>query len=268
MYQVCWDDLLSATSTSRATGRDTDADCTSGYSRGQGKDGGQDRERGRTACPRLYGHEGRFEGVWGVDSFLCDGQTALASVSSDGTFRCAFASTMNTSQSLRFNDSRDLGNGISSRNGRDGGGGRNDTVTVTASRSLDQWVLEAFRIHGVTTRHTASADSDESTASDGREKERGGRGAGWSGSVATICVDRARHLDVQSDMVTRNTPSIAIHALDSIPYPHHHPHPLPHNTSSPHPHPHPHPTCRLMAYGGAAGVLRVHSLDMHRDIIL
>lgn len=253
VYKVCWDELLSAASNSREMERGTGADSISGYSHGQGRD------RGRTACPRLYGHEGRFEGVWGLESFLCDGQTALASVSSDGTFRCAFPSTLNTLQSLRCNDDRDVGNRISSGNGRgsgDGGGGRSGSVTVTASRILDQWVLEAFRIYSVTTRHPSPTNSDDSAIFTGRERDR--EGGGWTGSVATVCVDRGRHLDVQSDIATRNAPSVAIHAVDSIPYPH----PLHHSTSK------PHPTCRLMAYGGAAGVLRVHSLDMHKDIVL
>jgi hypothetical protein len=199
--------------------------------------------------------------VWGVESFICDGQTALASVSSDGTLRCAFASTLNPLQSLRLNDGIDRGNRGSNRSGggtADRGGGRNGSVTVTASRTLDQWVLEAFRIHSVTTRHSTSTNSDDRSACREREIE----GGGWTGSVATVCVDRAQHLNVQSDMVTRNVPSVAMHALDSFPYPYTYPYPLSQNT----PNSRAHPTCRLMAYGGAAGVLRVHSLDMHKDI--
>jgi hypothetical protein len=256
---VCWDDLLSAASNSSDADIETDADSTFGNRHGHGRDGDRDGDRVRTACPRLYGHEGRLEGVWGVEPFICDGQTALASVSSDGTFRCAFASTLNPLQSLRFNDGRDRGNRSSKRNGMgnaDRGGERKGYVTVTASRTLDQWLLEAFRIHSVTTRHSTPTNSDDSSAC----RERDTEGGGWTGSVATICVDRAQHLDVQSDMVTRNVPSVAMHALHSIPYPY--PYPLPHSFSNPR----PHPTCRLMAYGGAAGVLRVHSLDMHEDI--
>lgn len=189
------------------------------------------RNAGESDASTMYRHDGSLECVWGVHTFLCDGQTVVASVSSDGTFRCAFASTLTES----------LGSRCSQGNSSSSGG---STTGKAARSTLDLWILEVFRFEG-SHRHHAAA---EQGVKEIREESHG-----WGGPVATVKVRGEATLQVSSGTIAHTAQSVAIHAFDSSSC---------YSDAGNY-----HPTCRMFAYGGAAGILRVHVIDVLAGIV-
>ena len=90
----------------------------------------------------LYHHEGRHAGVWAVHPFESDGQTAICSVSSDGTFRCSYVSSSNCHHGTPH--------------------------TASCSKShIDRWVMQGFKIDKVqdtTESNSCSRSSSRSSS--------------------------------------------------------------------------------------------------------
>ena len=242
--QVCWDSMA-------APSEDPARKSSVGGS-GDGRQGmsmsKRERERYSTSdAATMYRHDGSLECVWGVHAFVCDGQTVVASVSSDGTFLCAFASTLTDSSASRCSQ------GSSSSSGGSGSGGSILSATARAARStLDLWILEGFRFEGSRRNH-APADEDEDKDKGVRDIREGS--CGWDGPVATVKVRGEATLQVTSGTIAHTAPSVAIHAFDSS------------SCHSDTGNCHYHPSCRMFAYGGAAGIIRVHVIDVIASII-
>lgn len=175
----------------------------------------------------LYRHDGSLECVWGVHAFVCDGQSAVASVSSDGTFRCAFTSPL-----AEFIGSKHQGSSAAGR---------------AARSTLDLWVLEAFRFEGSQDNQAAAGDCIGGCSGSNK------RSCGWEGHIATVKVRAEATLQVTSGTIAHTAPSVAIHAVDSCPC---------HSDTGSY-----HPTCRMFAYGGVAGILRVHTIDFLSSVV-
>ena len=97
----------------------------------------------------LYHHEGRHAGVWAVHPFESDGQTAICSVSSDGTFRCSYVSSSNCHHGTPH--------------------------TASCSKShIDRWVMQGFKIDKVqdTTESNSCSSSRSSSNSSYDSKDR------------------------------------------------------------------------------------------------
>ena len=84
---------------------------------------------------------------------------------------------------------------------------------------------------------------------------------GWCGSIATIDVSDRRSLDVETGMAEIAVHPIALHAIDSIPVTGNE------NTSSNTDIDKDMRISRLMAYGGASGLLRIHSINILKEIV-
>ena len=95
----------------------------------------------------LYHHEGRHAGVWAVHPFESDGQTAICSVSSDGTFRCSYVSSSNCHHGTPH--------------------------TASCSKShIDRWVMQGFKIDKVqdTTESNSCSRSRSNSSYDSKDR--------------------------------------------------------------------------------------------------
>jgi hypothetical protein len=158
-------------------------------------------------------------------------QSAVASVSSDGSVRCGFSSTMGPSKQ---GDRR--------------------------RRGIEKWSLEIFRMNTVDEVEKRGVDEEKSSGessaeSSGREE--------WRGSIATIDVSDRRSLEVETGMSEIAIHPVALHAIDSIPMPY------TYSTSSSTDTDEGKDTgtVRLMAYGGASGLLRIHTINILKEIV-
>ena len=164
-------------------------------------------------------------------------QSAIATVSSDGSVRCGFSSTMGPSKQ---GDKR--------------------------RRGIEKWSLEIFRLNSVNEvekRVVEEENSNDNSSTKSRSE--------WCGSIATIDVSDQRTLDVETGMSEIAIHPVALHAIDSIP--------LPENKNSSadgdadngrdkdRDRDTDTETSRLMAYGGASGLLRIHSINILKEIV-
>jgi hypothetical protein len=119
-------------------------------------------------------------------------------------------------------------------------------------RGVEKWALEIFRVKKVDEVDLRSSISAVGALHVDEAK------LAWNGTVATVDVSATRSLDTESGIVNIATHPVALHAIDSIP------HIL--LDSDGDPLPHLENTC-LMAYGGASGLLRIHSIDILKEIM-
>ena len=152
-------------------------------------------------------------------------QSAVASVSSDGSVRCGFSSTMGTSKQ---GDRRRKG--------------------------VEKWAMEIFRVENTTESEGSKVSDQMEIDDDALESEEDS----WSGTVASIGVSLKRSLDIEYGMIRIATHSLALHSVVSTP--------LTLQDSRGTVMSHLKNTV-LMAYGGASGLLRIHSIDLLEDIV-
>jgi hypothetical protein len=119
-------------------------------------------------------------------------------------------------------------------------------------RGVEKWALEIFRVKKVDEVDLRSSISAADALPADEAK------LVWNGTVATIDVSATRSLDTESGIVKIATHPLALHAIDSTPYIL--------LDSGGDPLPHLENTC-LMAYGGASGLLRIHTIDILREIM-
>lgn len=165
-------------------------------------------------------------------------QSAIATVSSDGSVRCGFSSTMGPSKQ---GDKR--------------------------RRGIEKWSLEIFRLNSVNEvekRVVEEENSNDYSSTRSRNE--------WCGSIATIDVSDRRSLDVETGMAEIAMHPVALHAIDSIPLS------GTKNSSADADNDNEKDkdrdsrdtdtgTSRLMAYGGASGLLRIHSINILKEIV-
>lgn len=119
-------------------------------------------------------------------------------------------------------------------------------------RGVEKWALEIFRLRKVDEVDLRSSI----TAADALPADAAK--LSWNGTIATIDISTSRSLDTESGIVKIATHPLALHTIDSTPYilldskgdlvPNLE------NTS-------------LIAYGGASGLLRIHTIDILREIM-
>lgn len=123
-------------------------------------------------------------------------------------------------------------------------------------RGIEKWSLEIFRMNAVDEVEKRGVDEEKSSgesSTEGREE--------WRGSIATINVSDRRSLEVETGMSEIAIHPVALHAIDSIPMPY------TCSTSTDTDKDKDIGTVRLMAYGGASGLLRIHTIHLLREIV-
>ena len=339
--QVCWDDLGSSDSIGGHLYSDNSRsayDNNQGYSRGSSSS---------DHLHTLYQHEGLHAAVWAIHTFESDRQTAISSVSSDGTFRCTYVSSCYESGDSNHGDSK-------------GKWGQHNSDNFPRSRSaLDRWVLQSFKINRVqdttkNNRDTAGAKDSSSNTVSGEKPWMASTitpsaaalgssssnvvlvsnsqndveintnstsdyinsgdtsntapssnvGSLWSGPSAAVYVSPKCSLELHSNQLKRSQSGVALHAVDSTPlsfissnvssdiyenrcdsgehirgcdrYDNEYYHSANNSNSSRSSdqirntiddNSHDYSTTRLFAYGGAAGLLRIHTMDIHEKIL-
>ena len=121
-------------------------------------------------------------------------------------------------------------------------------------KGVEKWAMEIFRIEN-------TSESDGSKVRDKIEKDDDvleSEESSWSGTVASVNVSLKRSLDIEYGMIRIATHSLALHSIVSTP--------LTLQDSKGNIMPHLKNTM-LMAYGGASGLLRIHSIDMLEEIV-
>ena len=119
-------------------------------------------------------------------------------------------------------------------------------------RGIEKWALEIFRVRKVDEVDLRGSCSAPDTLPEDATKTK------WNGSIATIDVSTSRSLDTESGIIKIATHPLSLHAIDSTP--------LILLDSNGEQQPHLENTC-LMAYGGAAGLLRIHTIDILKEIV-
>jgi hypothetical protein len=109
----------------------------------------------------------------------------------------------------------------------------NDTSYVN---SLDQWTLEDFRINKLENQRLDSSEMNQPN--------------GIDSNVVVVFVSTGT-VKIETNLLKLSSHGQALHAIDSTPL-------TPHGDSN---------SPRLFAYGGAAGLLRVHSIDLLKEIV-
>lgn len=131
-------------------------------------------------------------------------------------------------------------------------------------RGVEKWALEIFRVRKVDEVDLRSSISISISAANGDTDadadvvHADAAKLTWNGTVATIDVTATRSLDTESGIIKIASHPIALHAIDSTP------HTLRDSTGDLVPH--LENTC-LMAYGGASGLLRIHTIDILQEIM-
>jgi hypothetical protein len=124
-----------------------------------------------------------------------------------------------------------------------------------------EWAMEVLRIHNVkqydvydeknggietqgqsSSSSSSSSDNNQSTSNDN-----------WNGETATISVSIKNTIDLEASFTNLAVHNVSLHSIDSTPMKSFN---LPISATS-----------RLFAYGGAAGLLRIHTLDMYKEIV-
>jgi hypothetical protein len=129
-------------------------------------------------------------------------------------------------------------------------------------RGIEKWSLEIFRMKAVDEVEKRGVDEEKcsgesSMVSSGREE--------WRGSIATIDVSDRRSLEVETGMSEIAIHPVALHAVDSIPL--HDACSTSTSTSTDTDKDKDTGTVRLMAYGGASGLLRIHTINILKEIV-
>ena len=142
--------------------------------------------------------------MWAIHTFESDRQTAISSVSSDGTFRCTYVSSCYNSGDNRYGGSSD----DRTNNIRKGGGGHydNDNFSPSGSGSaLDNWVLQGFKINKVqdTTKNNRCVveGRDSSTNRESREGHRIAPNSSISTTTTTTAAAAAASGPLNSNIV-------------------------------------------------------------------
>lgn len=167
--------------------------------------------------------------MWCVHPFVCDEQSAVASVSSDGSMRCAFTSTSELAHRSKMSD-------------------------TSHANSLDQWTLEDFRINNL---EYLRQNVNEINQSKGTDFHVNDVKLKLTENVVVVTVSTGT-VNIESNLIKIPSPNHALHAIDSTSIKLHKDYEQnsPFSSSS-----------RLFAYGGASGLLRIHSLDLLKEIV-
>ena len=190
-------------------------------------------------APEIYSHRFMHSGVWRVHPFICDHQSAVASVSSDGTVRGTFTSTAIFKK-----------------------------VRAMTARYVSGMILEMFRIHSVWGVNEVSEESLEKYE--------------WDGPISVVNVSKAWKYGLDTNVVEINSHTVSIHAIDSVSL---------NNSGGEDGFVNPSHCLldgsnrstsfgketqnvtqaiasdrRLFAYGGSAGLLRIHSVDFRKEL--
>jgi hypothetical protein len=120
---------------------------------------------------------------------------------------------------------------------------RSKTSDIGDGNTLDQWTLEDFRINKLENLRLNSSEINQPNRTDS--------------NIVVVNVSTGT-LQIASNQLKLSSPGQALHAIDSTPltlqgdY----------EQNSPFTH-----SARLFAYGGAAGLLRIHSIDLLKEIV-
>ena len=264
-----WDSLRSISATGELEGHNsTYSECS------QFEDNNNSRRRSSSSGSsgvRLYSHESRHACVWALHPFESDGQTALASVSSDGSFRCAYTSSVSGSGSNSNSNSNSSGSGRKML-GYNAGYHNNNANNYNGTQysppvsGIDRWVVQGFKIlsvkddkrdemngsTGLKAGDTHSLSSTSPSLSHSSSK--------LCGPSAVVYVSSRHTLNTVSDQPDLTQTASALHTVDSTPFITSYSEEQEHEESSD-------TDIRLFAYGGAAGLLRIHTMDIRREIL-
>lgn len=193
----------------------------------------------------LYSHVSQFSGLWRVCPLKVDGHSVVVSASSDGSIRGCFVAVqglvrdaMPALQLMRIK-----------------------AVEVDASAQ----VLTGADKDVLVTPNTAGMEVDQVHVQSALlgEKQAEDEGDGWRGKVGSISVTlESTSLEAETNIVALPHPTLAMHAVAA-------------SCLSPEEGGTGDPVrlggdgeVTLMAYGGEAGLLRVHTTDFKRKLIL
>ena len=271
-----WDSLRSISATGELEGRN------STYSKyGQFEDNNNIRRSSSSSSSsgssgvRLYSHESRHACVWALHPFESDRQTALASVSSDGSFRCAYTSSVSGSGSYSNSNSSGSGRKMLGYNAgyhNNNANNYNGTQYSPPVSGIDRWVVQGFKIlsvkddkrdemngsTGVKAGDTHSlSDAGTSTSPSPSQSHSSSK---WCGPSAVVYVSSRHTLNTVSDQPDLTQTASALHTVDSTPFITSHREEQEHEESC-------NTDIRLFAYGGAAGLLRIHTMDIRGEIL-
>lgn len=129
-------------------------------------------------------------------------------------------------------------------------------------RGIEKWSLEIFRMNAVDEVEKRGVDEEKSSGESSTESSCREE---WRGSIATIDVSDRRSLEVETGMSEIAIHPVALHAIDSIPMPY--TCSTSSSTSTDTDKDKGTGTVRLMAYGGASGLLRIHTINILEEIV-
>lgn len=264
-----WDSLRSISATGELEGRNS---TYSKYS--QFEDNNNSRRSSSSSGSsgvRLYSHESRHACVWALHPFESDGQTALASVSSDGSFRCAYTSSVSGSGS----NSNSSGSGrkmlgYNAGYNNSNANNYNGTQYSPPVSGIDRWVVQGFKILSVkddkrdemngSTGVKAGDTHSLSDAGTSTSPSQSHSSSKWCGPSAVVFVSSRHTLNTVSDQADHTQTASALHTVDSTPF-------ITSNSEEQEHEEYSNTDIRLFAYGGAAGLLRIHTMDIRREIL-